>query len=152
MAAVCTLRKDEAARAQMRSYGLITVRTLRADEPMPQHLNTGFEQMAVMNDFVWVAEKEGKVIGMLLASPCHGLIFFVRLRAEKDAPPMTVPLLFRKCVNDCKERGFKGYFTYVDPSIETERRFIPICHRAGGVQITSLQVGLVGKLEDAARY
>lgn len=144
--------KEKQARAEVKAHGLITVRTLRPKEGMPQHMNTGFEQLPVMNEFVWVAEKEGKVIGMLMASPCHGLIFFVRLRTEKKAPAMTVPLLFRKCVKDCLERGFLGYFTFVDPSLDAERRFIPICHRAGGTQITSLQVGLVGKLQEAARF
>lgn len=144
--------RDEQARAQLKQYGLITVRTLKPGEAMPQHLDTGFEKMAVMNDFVWVAEKGGKIIGILMAAPCHGVIFFVRVRVEKDAPTMTVALLFRKCVRDCKGRGFKGYFTYIDPSLETERRFIPICRKAGGTQIASVQVGLVGNLEQAARY
>jgi hypothetical protein len=146
------VNRDEQARAQLKQYGVIRVRTLKPNEAMPQHLGTGFEQMVVMNDFVWVAEKGGKIIGILMAAPCHGVIFFVRLRTEKDAPPMAVTLLFRKCVRDCQERGFKGYFTYVDPSIEAERKFIPICRKAGGAQITSLQVGLVGRLGDAARY
>lgn len=119
---------------------------------MPQHLGTGFEHMKVMNDFVWIAEQDGKVIAVLLASPCHGLIFFVRISAEKDAPSMAVPLLFRRCVQDCTKRGFTGYFTYVDPARTAERNFIPICRKAGGLQITSLQVGLVGELEQAARF
>lgn len=131
---------------------MITVRTLKPDEEMPQHLGTGFEQMPVMKDFVWVAELEGKVIGILMAAPCHGTVFLARLRTEKSAPAMAVPLLFRKFVKDCVERGFKGYFTFIDPAFDAERRFIPICHRAGGVQIMALQVGLVGKLEDAARF
>ncbi len=131
---------------------MITVRTLKPDEPMPQHLDTGFEQMPVMKDFVWIAEQEGKVIGALMASPCHGLVFFVRLRTEKDAPEMTVHLLFRKCIKDCRERGFAGYFTFIDPAREAERKLIPICHKAGGLQIESVQVGLVGSLAEAARF
>jgi hypothetical protein len=152
MTPVSSARKNEIARAELDAYGLITVRTLRTDEPMPQHLGTGYESMPVMNDFVWVAEKGEKIIGILMAAPCHGCVFFVRLCAEKDAPPMTVPLLFRKCVRDCHARGFKGYFTYVDPTREAERKFIPICRKAGGLQIASVQVGLVGNLEQAARF
>lgn len=143
---------DEQARAEIASHAQIKVRTLAAGEAMPQHLGTGFEKMAVMNDFVWVAELDGKIIGILMAAPCHGCIFFVRLRAETSAPPMTVPLLFRTCVRECHERGFKGYFTYVDPGRVVERRFIPICRKAGGIQIESVQVGLVGNLEQAARF
>lgn len=119
---------------------------------MPQDLDTGFEQMPVMKDFVWVAENHGQITGALLASPCHGLIFFVRVRTQPDAPAMTVPLLFRRAVRDCVKRGFKGYFTYIDPNRSAERAFIPVCRKAGGIQVTSLQVGLVGRLEDAARY
>lgn len=119
---------------------------------MPKHLDTGFEHMAVMKDFVWIAEQDGKVIGMLIAAPCHGLIFFVRIRTEANSPNMTVPLLFRKCVADCFARGFKGYFTYIDPARDAERKFIPICQKAGGIQVAALQVGLVGSLEKAVRY
>jgi hypothetical protein len=119
---------------------------------MPQHLGTGFEQMPVMKDFVWIAEEDGKVIGMLMASPCHGLVFLARLRIEKYAPASTVTCLFRKCIKDCLDRGFKGYFTFIDPSREIERRMLPICVKAGGMQIQDLQVGLVGSLEQAARF
>lgn len=144
--------KAEQAREEVARHELITVRTLGPKEAMPQHLDTGFERMEVMNEFVWIAEQAGKIIGILMAAPCHGLIFFVRLRTEKGAPAMAVHLLFRKCINDCKQRGFKGYFVYVDPNIEAERRLIPICRRAGGIQMTSVQVGLVGNLAEAARY
>ncbi len=131
---------------------MITVRTLKPDEPMPQHLDTGFEQMPVMKDFVWIAEQEGKVIGALMASPCHGLIFLARLRLMKNAPLSTVTTMFRKCIRDCLDRGFKGYFTFIDPSREIERKMIPICMKAGGVQVQELQVGLVGSLGEAARF
>lgn len=146
------VNREEQARADLKELGLITVRTLRPNEAMPQHLGTGFEQMAVMNEFVWVAEKEKKIVGILMAAPCHGVVFLVRLRTAEDAPTMTVALLFRKCVKDCLARGLKGYFTYVDPNLEMERRFIPICRKAGGTQIMSVQVGLVGNLEQAAKY
>ncbi|SRR5713226_6799215 len=119
---------------------------------MPQHLDTGFENMPVMNDFVWVAEQDGKVIGTLMASPCHGLIFLARLRVDKSAPISTVTFLFRKCIKDCLDRGFKGYFTFIDPSREIERRMLPICVKAGGLQIQAVQVGLVGSLEQAAMF
>lgn len=137
------------ARAEVASHGVVMVRTLKPGEPFPQHLDTGFEQMPVMNDFIWVAEKNGKIVGILMAAPCHGIVFLVRLRTTKDAPAMTVALLFRRCVRDWKARGFKGYFTYVDPSRELERRFIPICRKLGGLQLVSPQVGLVGNLEQA---
>jgi hypothetical protein len=130
----------------------MSVRTLREDEDFPSHLDTGFEQMEVMKSFCWVAENEGKIVGILMAAPCHGIVFLVRLRVEKTAPVSATSLLFRKCVRDCHKRGLKGYFTFVDPSREAERRMISICHRAKGYQVPSVQVGLVGRIEDAARF
>jgi hypothetical protein len=131
---------------------MVTVRTLREDEPFPQHLGTGFEAMPVMKSFCWVAEHEGRIVGMLMAAPCHGLAFFVRLRVDKGAPISVTSILFRKCIKDCEKRGLKGYFTFIDPSLDLERRMISICHRAKGFQIPSMQVGLVGRIEDAARF
>src|SRR5712691_8376859 len=108
---------------------MITVRTLKPDEAMPQHLATGFERMPVMKDFVWIAEEEGKVVGMLLASPCHGLVFLARLRVEENAPSSVVTAMFRKCIKDCLDRGFTGYFTFIDPTRGLERKLIPICQK-----------------------
>lgn len=144
--------RNKQARAEVASFGVVRVRTLAPGEAMPQHLSTGFEHMAVMNDFVWVAEKDKKIVGILLAAPCHGLIFFVRVRTVEDAPHVTAHLLFRNCVRDSLARGFQGFFTYIDPSLKAERHFISIVLRAGGIKIESPQVGLVGNLESAARF
>lgn len=119
---------------------------------MPQHLGTGFEAMPVMNSFVWVAENKEKIVGILMAAPCHGLIFFVRFRIEETAPKIVAHLLFRHCIKDCLAMGFKGYFTYVDPAREMERQMIPICRKAGGLQLPEVQVGIVGSLEQARRF
>lgn len=131
---------------------MIHVRTLREEEDFPAHLETGFENMPVMKSFCWVAEHDGRIIGILMAAPCHGLVFLVRVKIKDKAPIATASLLFRKCVRDCNERGFKGYLTYIDPQRESERRMIPICRKAGGFQIQDVQVGLVGSFEKAARY
>jgi len=130
---------------------MISVRTLREDEPMPQHLGTGFEGMPVMNSFCWIAEKDGRIIGILMAAPCHGLIFIVRLRIEAGHPSVAT-LLFRHCMRDSKAMGFIGYFSYIDPQRETEAALIPMCIRAGGIQVTQLQIPLVGSTELAARF
>lgn len=131
---------------------MICVRTLREDEAMPQHLGTGYEQMPIMKSFCWVAEQEGKIIGVLLAAPCHGIVYLIRLCVEKGAPVITAGLLFRKCLRECKEAGFVGYFAHIDPSRETERELIAICRKAKGIQIGMMQVPLVGSIEQAARF
>jgi hypothetical protein len=131
---------------------MINVRTLRDGEAMPQHLGTGFESMPVMNSFVWVAEQDERIVGILMAAPCHGLLFLVRLRVLEGSPATVTLALFRRCIRDSKEMGFRGYFSYIDPQKETEAQLIPICIGAGGIQVTQLQVPLVGSLEKAARF
>ncbi len=131
---------------------MIHIRTLREGEAMPQHLGTGYETMPVMNSFVWVAEKDEKIIGILMAAPCHGLLFLVRLRIEKGSPGAIAHLLFRHCIRDAQAMGFQGYFSYINPELPSESALIPICERAGGIQVTALQVPLVGSIEKAARY
>jgi hypothetical protein len=119
---------------------------------MPQHLGTGFENMPVMKSFCWVAEYNGSVVGMLMAAPCHGLLYIARLRIEDGAPRATALLLFRKMMRDAKERGLLGYFTHIDPSRESERAMIPICRKAKGLQINLMQIPLAGSVEEAARF
>lgn len=108
--------------------------------------------MPVMNDYAWIAEESGKVTGILLAAPCHGLAFIMRICTEKGVSGMTLQLMFRKFIQDCRARDLRGYFTFIDPGRDAERRFIPICEKAGGMQIQTLQVGLVGSIEKAAKY
>lgn len=131
---------------------MITVRTLREDESFPQHLGTGFEHMPVMKSFCWVAEHEGRIVGMLMGAPCHGLVYIVRVRIEQAAPAMTALLLFRNSLRDCKQMGFVGYFTHVDPTRENERALIPICRKAKGLQFVMPQVPLAGPIDAAVRY
>lgn len=130
---------------------MIEVRTLREEEPFPQHLATGFENMPVMKSFCWVAEKEGRIIGILMAAPCHGLIFLVRLCIEEGANPSVAHLLFRHCMRDCEKLGFTGYFSYVSHLSEVERSLIRLCRKAKGIQIPLLQIPLAGSIKQAAR-
>jgi len=116
---------------------------------MPQHLGTGFESMPVMKSFCWVAETEGRIVGMLLAAPCHGLIYIARVRVEETAPPITALLLFKNCLRDCKQMGFLGYWAHIDPTRESERAMIPICRRAKGLQLVLPQVPLAGSIDAA---
>ena len=119
---------------------------------MPQHLGTGFEAMPVMKSFCWIAEHEGRIVGMLMAAPCHGLVYIARVSVEEPAPAMTALLLFRNSLKDCRQMGFVGYFTHIDPSRETERGLIPICRKAKGLQIAMIQVPLAGSIDAAVRF
>jgi hypothetical protein len=125
------------------------VRTLRDDEPMPQHLRTGFEAMQVDRQWAWVAEKDGQIIGILLAGSCHGLIYLMRLCVKKGSSPMVVRALIEKTRQDCSARGFKGYFFHLDPTVD--QKLLRACRKYGGLQLQTPQVILVGSLERKQR-
>jgi hypothetical protein len=131
---------------------MISIRTLREGEPMPQHLGTGYETMPVMNSFIWVAEKEGRIIGILMAAPCHGLILLMRLCIEEGSNHSVAHLLFRHCMRDSEKMGFRGYFSYVSTETETERSLIAICRKAHGLQVPQLHVPLVGSIKQAGKF
>lgn len=130
---------------------ITTVRTLREGEAMPQHLGTGYEAMPVMTSFVWVAERDGHCIGILLAAPCHGLVFVVRVCVAPHAPSMTARTLLRAMMADCKVMGFIGYFSFIDPAKPKEAALMSICCRSGGTQIPISHVAVVGDMSKGKR-
>jgi hypothetical protein len=129
---------------------VIRVRNLREGEAMPEGFYTGYEHMPVMRDWAWVAEGE-EILAILLAAPCHGLVYFMRLCVKQGAGRITAMALIRGCMRDCEKRGFKGYFFHVSGMSQVERSLIPIVRKAGGVQITQPQMMLVGPIDEAAR-
>lgn len=127
------------------------VRNLGAGEAIPDGFSTGFERAAVMPEWVWIAESDGPV-GVLMAAPCHGLVYMVRICVKKGSNPSVAMALIRACLRDSKSRGFKGYFLHVTTMSGSERGLIPICKKAGGVQLTHPQIVLAGAIEKAVRY
>lgn len=129
---------------------MITVRTLRESENLPEGFATGYEKMPIMRDWAWIAE-DGASVGVLLAAPCHGLVYMMRVCVKDGANPATALILMRECMKECNRRGFKGYFFHVSTMSQTERDLMPICRKAGAVQIPLPQVMIVGSVERAAR-
>jgi hypothetical protein len=128
----------------------IKVRTLEKEESIPAGFNTGYESMPLMGDWVWIAE-DGEPLGVMLAAPCHGLVYMMRVCVKDGANPATALILMRECMKECNRRGFKGYFFHVSTMSQTERDLMPICRKAGAVQIPLPQVMIVGSVERAAR-
>lgn len=128
---------------------MIRARTLRDGEGIPEGFSTGYENMPIMRDWIWIAEDKGPV-GVLLAAPCHGLVYMMRLCTKEDANSAIAVVLLRACMKDCNKRGFRGYFFHVDTSKGSERAMISICRKAGGVQLTVPQILLVGPIDRAA--
>ena len=112
---------------------------------MPQHLATGFEAMQIDREWVWIAESDGQIVGILLAGACHGLIYLMRVCTQKGCNPMVVRNLIEKTRQDCAARGFKGYFFHLDPTMD--QKLLRACRKYGGMQLTTPQVIVVGSLE-----
>ena len=130
----------------------MNVRTLLASETFPEGFNSGFEKMPIMKNWVWIAEEDGEVAAVLLGAPMHGLAYLMRLCVRDGAPESTAFRLLRRVMRDCSQRGYKGYLFHIDPTIETMRRLIPMCKRAGGVQLHMPQVLLAGKTAAAGQF
>jgi hypothetical protein len=130
---------------------MIEVRNLRLNEPIPDGFHTGFEGMPVMCDWVWVAEISGRPAGILLAAPCHGLVYMMRLCVKTGENGAVAAVILRGCMKDCKARGFRGYFFHVSTLEQVERDLVPIVRKAGGVQLPVPQVLMVGPIEKAAK-
>jgi len=130
----------------------MTVRTLRACDDFPEGFNTGYEKMPVMKNWVWVAESEGEVAGILMAAPMHGLVYLMRLCIRDGAEKTTAFLMLRTFMRETAKRGFKGYWMHIDPTGEVDRKMIPLVKRAKGFQLMIPQVLLTGSIEAAARF
>src|SRR5271168_2342093 len=115
---------------------MITVRTLRIDEPMPEGFNTGYERMPFMPHWVWVAEKDGEALGLVLAAPCHGLAYIMRVCVKKGSPAIVAFILLRRSMKEMRARGLRGYFTHIDPTRDTERHLMLTCRQAGAKTMT----------------
>jgi hypothetical protein len=127
------------------------IRNLQLYEKAPD-FKTGFESLAIDPNWAWVAEENGNKWGILLAAPCHGLVYLARLCVADGAPVFTAAWLLRHFIRDCNERGYKAYFTHVDPTNETERQFIGFCRKSEGIQATRPQVLIAGSFEKAGKY
>lgn len=131
---------------------MIVYRNLAAHDHWGDALaNTGFERGAIMREWVWVAMRGLTPIAVILAAPMHSLVYLMVVRAHEPDGERVLLGLFRKCIRDCRNRGFKAFWMHLDPE-KPERRFIKIVRRMGGKQHIDPQIMLSCELGLAARY
>jgi hypothetical protein len=131
----------------------MNIRNLQPGEAIPPGLDTGFEKLRMMPDWVWIAENYGVPIGALIGAPCHQLAHLVRLCVRDDQHKTIVSgLLLRAFLRDVQKRGYLVYFAWLDPTNEIERRLVGLIRKSGGKQETMPQVSCLGLVSDAARY
>jgi hypothetical protein len=122
----------------------VTIRNLVKGEELPEELKTGFEHGS-MPSWIWVAEREGKIVGLVIAAPAHIVAILLRLVSTPEAHPTDVRALLIQVMHDIKERGFKGYITWLDPTREIENSLLSIVEMAGGVKFPNQQVMVFGR-------
>jgi hypothetical protein len=122
----------------------VTIRNIVPGEALPPEFKTGFETGS-MPEWIWLAERDGKVVGMLVAAPAHIVVILLRLISTPEAHPNDVRTLLIRVMHDIKERGFKAYVTWLDPTREIENSLLEIVELSGGVKFPNQQVMVFGR-------
>lgn len=122
-------------------------RTMRADEPVPIHIPEPFLAMPSLDrEWVWVSECDDKVIGCLIAVPCHGTALILCVHMLDDAPPIALRVLLHQFFADLRTRGVAGYVTWFDESSDTEMALRRITEKLGGVVVDRVGVGMSARI------
>ena len=121
------------------------IRNLVKGEVLPEKLQTGFESgKNVDADWVFIAEREGKPVGILVCAPAHVVVVLMRLVMSEEADTNDARSLLLHMVKAIKERGYNGYYTIVDPEIRAEATLGRIIEMTGGIRIPKPQFVCVG--------
>ena len=123
------------------------VRLFKPDEPWPADLLTGFEHMPrqfVDHDWIFVAEDDTCIQGMLMATPAHGLVILMRCVVRDTAPATTLVRLLGGVLRELAHRGYYLWVTVLDPTTPAEREIYRIARKWGGQQWPSPTVVMTG--------
>jgi hypothetical protein len=116
-------------------------RLIGAAESIPAELDAGFELLGNLDrDWIWVLEDDGKVKGVMVASPCHGCAFIWRLAVMPELGHVAVIRLLRRFAADIRARKLKGYITVIDPSTPTQAHLVRILEKLGAVNVKTMQL------------
>ncbi len=93
-------------------------------------------------DWVWCAyDDTDRVVGMLIAAPCHGLVFIWRVKMLPSAPPWAFGRLLRRFIRDIRRRKCLGYIALLDiVNQPAEQALSRIVFRAGGMGVSAATV------------
>ena len=122
----------------------VEIRNMQKGEEIPQELRTGFETSS-MPEWIWLAVRDGKVVGILIAAPAHIVAILLRLGSTASAEQNDVRALLIHAMKDIKARGFNGYITWLDPTREIENSLLSVVELSGGVRFPNEQVMVFGR-------
>jgi len=110
---------------------------------IPDELKEGenWEYLQLDPAWVWTVEHDGKMVGILIAGYCHGLVFIWRVKVVPHAPYWTLGKLLRMFIRDLKKRHCLGYITFLDVVGKPfEQQLARIAFRAGAMFSTATTV------------
>jgi hypothetical protein len=83
-------------------------------------------------EWAWVAYEEDRIVGLLIAAPCHGMVFLWRIKMLPSAKPTALLHLLRRFIRDIRARGCLGYIAMLDMTRPLEQALARIAFRAQG--------------------
>ena len=113
-------------------------------EKLPEGLRTGYEGGQCDPDWIFLVERDGIPVAVLVAAPVHIVVLLVRLLSSKEAEVNDVRRLLLYFVKTVKERGYSGYITYLGLHLQQERTLAEIIKATGGTQIEEPQYLCLG--------
>jgi hypothetical protein len=123
----------------------IRVRNLYKGERLPKFTDlTGFENLAVIPEWVWVAEYYGRIVGAVFACNAHGLLILLRIVTTTYAPAGCLVPLLRQTFRDAKSRGLIGFVAQFQEGKLNEERLLGICVRAGAAFLPQKVINAFG--------
>lgn len=109
------------------------VRHLDKDEPVP--LECGIpDSNLIQRDWIWVAYSSttDQPLAILVAAPCQGLAFLMRMYGTEASTTSVWVGLLRKSMADMYSRGYTKYAVPLSLSKPIEAKLARIIKRAGG--------------------
>jgi hypothetical protein len=92
-------------------------------------------------EWVWLAREGDAIVGILIAAPCHGLVFIWRLKMLPSAQPMALLKLLRAFIRDLRRRKCLGWMALLDiVGRSQEQALARIAFRAGAMSTTATTI------------
>lgn len=126
----------------------VEVRALSSVADIPAEASLGFKR--IDPEWCWEARRDDKIVSLLLASPCHGMVMLARIWSSDRGA--TLVSLLRRALRDCEDRGFSGWFCYLDSTNAAERKLLKIAMRSGALVHLNPSRVVGGSIVEALRW
>lgn len=124
----------------------ITIRNAQPGEQLPESLLGKWSCLKLDAQWIWVAESEGNIEGLVITSVAHGALFIWRVAATENAPKNWLRTALRAVIREAAKRGIVLIMSYLQPSRGNEYKLLRIAWRAKWVCQSEAGVWIAGSL------